>query len=251
MAAAAAMAAGLSMASARAAQPECMSPSQVLDLGSPLPRLSGILATDARVKIVAFGSSSTAGAGASRADASYPARLQVHLRGTLGHHVDVVNRGRNGDVIGDMLSRLEPEVLAEHADLVIWQVGTNALLTELDPRLVGALLLRGLRQIGSGGSDVIVMDPQYAPKVIAHPQTEEIVRRIGKLVTQAGAALFRRFELMRSWHATHLGFDQFLSPDQLHMNDWSYDCLAATLSTAIARQVAAHGPARTLPLAPQ
>jgi hypothetical protein len=28
-------------------------------------------------------------------------------------------------------------------------------------------------------------------------------------------------------------FDAFVSPDGLHMNDWSYGCLAKWLSTAI------------------
>jgi acyl-CoA thioesterase I len=88
------------------------------------------------------------------------------------------------------------------------------------------------------GASLIVMDPQFAPKVLAHPQAEYFVRLIDSTALQAGAALFRRFELMRFWHDQHLGFDQFLSPDKLHMNDWSYGCLADALAYAIVRSVA-------------
>ncbi|MBV9262589.1 MAG: hypothetical protein JO205_14575 [Pseudolabrys sp.] len=39
---------------------------------------------------------------------------------------------------------------------------------------------------------------------------------------------------MRRWHDTEqMGFDQFVSPDGLHMNDWSYGCLAKTMAAAI------------------
>jgi hypothetical protein len=40
---------------------------------------------------------------------------------------------------------------------------------------------------------------------------------------------------MRDWHdVQHLAFDSFVSPDHLHMNDWSYACLAKLLGGAIA-----------------
>ena len=40
---------------------------------------------------------------------------------------------------------------------------------------------------------------------------------------------------MRHWHeAEHLPFETFVSPDGLHMNDWSYGCLAKALGVAIA-----------------
>ena len=48
-------------------------------------------------------------------------------------------------------------------------------------------------------------------------------------------ALFRRFAVMRYWREDeHIEFDTFVSPDGLHMNDWSYACWAKVLSGAIA-----------------
>ena len=39
---------------------------------------------------------------------------------------------------------------------------------------------------------------------------------------------------MRFWHdAEHLPFEQFVTPDGLHMNDWGYGCVAKLLASAI------------------
>jgi acyl-CoA thioesterase-1 len=47
--------------------------------------------------------------------------------------------------------------------------------------------------------------------------------------------LFRRFDVMKRWHDDeHLAFSAFVSPDGLHMNDWSYACMAKGLAVAIA-----------------
>ena len=62
------------------------------------------------------------------------------------------------------------------------------------------------------------------------------------LITEAARAtdshLFRRYELMRRWREVEqIAFDKFISPDELHMNDWSYACVARALGTAIADAV--------------
>jgi lysophospholipase L1-like esterase len=222
---------------AQAAEPQCAFPNEIIDMGHPLHRTLRPISTGSPLTIVALGSSSTAGAGASKPETSYPTRLREHLSSLLGHRVIVVNRGRNGDRVGDMLVRLPMEVFPEHPDAVIWQLGTNALLTALDREDFSSLFSRGVREITDAGAELIVMDPQFAPKVLSHRQAEEFVRLIDDEALQAGAALFRRFELMRFWHDKHLSFEQFLSPDQLHMNDWSYDCLADALAYAIVRSL--------------
>ena len=39
---------------------------------------------------------------------------------------------------------------------------------------------------------------------------------------------------MRNWHEVqHIPFEAFVAPDQLHMNDWGYACVAKLLATAI------------------
>jgi hypothetical protein len=47
--------------------------------------------------------------------------------------------------------------------------------------------------------------------------------------------LFRRFAVMRYWREVrHVAFARLLAPDGLHMNDWSYGCMANLLASAIA-----------------
>src|SRR5438046_3174947 len=59
---------------------ECSAPLDLTRLEHPLKRMAQHFAAGLPVKIVAIGSSSTAGAGASSPAMSYPSRLAVELR---------------------------------------------------------------------------------------------------------------------------------------------------------------------------
>jgi acyl-CoA thioesterase I len=202
----------------------------------PLPHVSRLLASGKPIKIVALGSSSTYGAGASSSAAAYPNRLAQELTRSLpGHEFTVLNRGVNGEEITDMLARLDRAVIAERPDLVLWQVGTNSVLRDraLSPH-VGELH-QGLLRLKAIGADVVLIDPQYAPRVIAKPNCDGMVSLISAAAKAEHIGVFHRFELMRHWYVVeHLPFETFISADGLHMNDWSYACLAKALGMAIA-----------------
>jgi acyl-CoA thioesterase-1 len=204
-------------------------------LDYPLVRVSHHLETDRAIKIVAIGSSSTAGAGASSPDAAYPSRLEAELtQHFLWNDITVLNRGANGEEAPDMLARFDTSVVAEKPDLVIWQMGSNSVLRDrpLDPK--ATVLHEGLARLKAIRADIILIDPQFAPKILAKPDAEGMVAQIAATAKEQNVDLFRRFALMRRWHQTdHMPFDAFVSPDGVHMNDWSYGCLAKWLSTAI------------------
>ena len=204
-------------------------------LDYPLARVSRHLESDRAIKIVAIGSSSTAGAGASSPEAAYPSRLEAELtHHFLWQDITVLNRGTNGEEVSDMLARFDTSVIDEKPDLVIWQMGTNSVLRDrpLDPK--ATLLHAGLARLKAIRADVILIDPQFAPKVIAKADAEGMVAQIAATAKEQNVDLFHRFALMRRWHqADHMPFDAFVSPDGVHMNDWSYDCLAKWLGTAI------------------
>jgi hypothetical protein len=62
-----------------------------------------------------------------------------------------------------------------------------------------------------------------------------MVDLIGHAAKEAHVDLFQRFAVMRYWRLTeNVPFDVFLSPDELHMNDWSYGCVAKLLAGSIA-----------------
>jgi len=216
--------------------PACKVAAEQVRFDRPLPRTARLLVSGEPIKIVALGSSSTFGAGASTSAASYPSRLADELtRHFPGHEITVLNRGVNGDEAAEMLARLDRAVIAENPDLVLWQVGTNSVLRDKAVLPHASLLHEGLARLKATGADVVLIDPQYAPRVIAKPNIDGMVSLIATTAKAEHVSRFRRFDLMRHWYQTeHLPFETFVSPDGLHMNDWSYACLAKALGMAIA-----------------
>jgi lysophospholipase L1-like esterase len=203
-------------------------------LANPLARFAHKLVSEEPITIVAVGSSSTAGAGASSAAASYPNQLAVELKQHFPNHsIAVINRGVGGEEVGDMLKRFDTGVLAEHPDLVLWQLGTNSVIR--DDKLSDTSIHDGLNRIRAVGADVVLIDPQFAPKVIVKAGVASMVELIATTAKREDVDLFPRFNVMKHWiEVDHMTFETFVSPDGLHMNDWGYACMAKGLGIAIA-----------------
>jgi len=221
---------------ARAAEPKCQTAQDLARFSNPLHRLAQKLAAHDSVTIVAIGSSSTQGAGASSPAANYPSRLRAELQKRFPHNkIAVINQGIGGEEVPDMLKRFDAAIVKAKPDLVLWQLGTNSVVRGHMSGDQGALIRAGLKTIRSTGADIVLIDPQFAPKVIAKPEADRMVELIAVTAKQENVDLFRRFDVMKRWHdVDHLGFDAFVSPDGLHMNDWSYACMARGLGLAIA-----------------
>jgi lysophospholipase L1-like esterase len=237
----------------RAAEPvACTAPSDLTRFAQPLNRTARRLAAGKPITIVAIGSSSTAGAGASSAAASYPSRLAVELKERFpARTFTMINHGVNGVEVRDILARFEESVAADKPDLVLWQLGTNSLLRDRTLTEAAALINQGLTRLKAIRADVILVNPQYAPKVIAKTEAEHMIKIIATASNQANVNLFDRYAVMKRWRvAENIPFNVFLSPDELHMNDWSYGCIAKLLANAIAEaatrpaQMATSAPAR-------
>jgi acyl-CoA thioesterase I len=213
---------------------DCLTSNEVARLGGPLKRFTERLLQRAPVKIVAFGSSSTAGSGASTPENNYPNRLAAELSERFpGTPVQVINRGIGGEDAREMLARIDRDVRDEHPDLILWQLGTNALLREDGIALEAGNIREGLARMRATGADVVLIDPQYAPKVLKDPDAEPMVALLSLIAADKGVPLFSRFALMRLWREHGVPFETSLSPDLLHMNDWSYRCFARNLANAL------------------
>jgi acyl-CoA thioesterase I len=192
-----------SAAPARGSGPPCIVPPSLLRLDVPLERTARRLASSQIVVIVALGSSSTAGAGASSDAASYPSRLAMELSRYFPFQpITVLNRGVNGELAVDMLARFDRTVAAEHPDLVLWQLGTNAILRGHERWPSSSLIRDGIRRMKAIGADVVLIDPQFAPKVIVKPDVEEMVELISAAARQEHVGLFHRFAPMPC-HSRH------------------------------------------------
>jgi lysophospholipase L1-like esterase len=137
-----------------------------------------------------------------------------------------------------MLRRFDEAVVAAKPDLVLWQLGTNSVVRGHVNAAQDGLIRQGLDKIRATGADVVLIDPQFAPKVIARPDAGRMVELIAATAKATNVDLFRRFDVMKRWHdVDHLGFETFVSPDGLHMNDWGYACMAKALGMAVAEAV--------------
>lgn len=218
----------------------CRSPKGGTQAMGPLPRVAKKLVAGEPVVIVAFGSSSTAGYGVTSPEYTYPNRLAAQLR---RHYptadITVVNSGRGGEDAPEMMKRLQTSVLDAKPDLVIWQVGTNAVLRNLDPTETADMVEDGIKQIQATGADLVLVDPQYSPAVNAKAESaSRMVRLLGKIAELRHVGIFPRFEVMREWHEGQaMAFDSFVIADGLHMNDWGYACFAQLLGDNIIKSV--------------
>jgi lysophospholipase L1-like esterase len=207
----------------------------------PAPRLAEAIRRERPVRIVAFGSSSTAGAGASAPWMAYPARLESRLRAALPRlGVTVLNRGVGGEDADAMLLRLERDVIAADPDLVVWQVGANAALRSMDKADFDRFLRAGLARLRAARIDVVLMDNQRAPRIAARPGHRDYDAMLSAAAAAVpGVALFSRGALMDAWAAAGLPPGAALVEDGLHHNDLGYRCLADALAGALLAGAAA------------
>jgi lysophospholipase L1-like esterase len=218
----------------------CLPPKGGAKSMGSLPHVASKLASGKPVVIVAFGSSSTAGYGTTSPEFTYPNRLAAQLhRQYPGADITVLNRGRGGEDAPEMTKRLQAEVIDMKPDLVIWQVGTNAVLRDLDPAETAKLVEDGVARIQEAGADLVLVDPQYSPKVTERGESaSRMVSLLGKIAELRHVGIFPRFEVMREWHDRQaLPIDSFVIADGLHMNDWGYACFAQLLGDDIIKSV--------------
>jgi lysophospholipase L1-like esterase len=189
---------------------------------------------------VAFGSSSTQGWGASSPEFTYPNRLAAQLRRHYpGADITVLNHGVGGEDAPEMMKRLQTSVFDAKPDLVIWQVGTNAVLRNLDPAETAKMVEEGVARIQVAGADLVLVDPQYSPRVTEHGESaNRMVKLLGRVAELRHVGIFPRFEVMREWHDRQdLPIESFVVADGLHMNDWGYACFAQLLGDDIIKSV--------------
>ena len=231
--------------------PDVDFPVEFVSLKYQLPHLAEALQGKGPVRIVAMGSSSTAG----RWDVvPYPHRLEIYLRDRYQDRfpnlrIDVLNRGKGNEEAIEELPRFETDIFAERPSLVIWQVGTNAVFhnDRYDIEKVAAAIAAGLARLHDQRMDVLLIDPQYVTAMLLDNKAElsaRMVLLISAEAEKAGVSVFRRWALMRHWHVhDNVLFEQMLDPtdqpDRLHQSDWSTRRISQALCDAIVRAVPA------------
>lgn len=199
-----------------------------------LPSAKTALAGGAEIVIVALGSSSTQGWMATSKADSYPAQLQANLnRAFPKAHFAVINRGIGGQDAAEEVLRLDADAIAVKPSIVIWQVGANGAMRNSDPAVFRTLVSAGIERLQAAGIDVLLMDNQRSPMILASPEHVVIEQTLADLAKQYHISDFSRGLLMDSWMRGGADYAEFISPDGVHHNDLGYRCMTQVLSQAM------------------
>jgi len=213
-------------------------PSPAAPEPGPLARTLERLRSGAPLRILAIGSSSTRGVGASSPGMAYPARLEAALEKAYPGRVTVINAGIGGELAAATVDRLGHEMELAEPDLVLWQVGTNDALTPaVSEEDFGLALEAGADLVARRARDLLLIDPQVFKSAANPGRYERFVALVGDLAHRRRLALFSRNKAMKFWEKAGAA-DDLVTRDGLHMNDKGYGCVAETLALEIERQVA-------------
>jgi acyl-CoA thioesterase I len=188
------------------------------------------------LRILAIGSSSTLGVGASSPDAAYPAQLEARPSGDWGISADVVNAGVGGETSDTTLKRLVQALDRTPPDLVVWQVGTNDAVGGVDPDAFRANLAAGVAAAQARRVPIVLVDPQFYFGIKNLARFQQYVTIIADVGAARRVPVFSRFAMMKAWAAKSTAtLRAALAPDGFHMDDQGYACFARALAGDLAR----------------
>lgn len=189
--------------------------------------------------IVALGSSSTLGVGASTPEASYPAVLQTELARLLpGHDIKVVNQGVAGNSALQMFHRMDEDVLSEEPALVVWQTGVSEAINDIGIDKFKRILRKGIAKLREAGVDVVLMDHQPLPRAERYPMYQDYLAALREVAAETDTPVFRRFDVMTELLGDgRLRQDEVFAADSQHMVDGGYYCIGMALARSIAEKL--------------
>jgi acyl-CoA thioesterase I len=212
----------------------CDAPSSIdIALPAPLPNLQSTIADPKRpIRVVAIGSSSTVGVGASQPDLNYPNQLKSLLANALqDKSIAVLNRGVSGELAGKTAERLIEIVEKEQPTLVLWQVGTNDGLAGVPLENFADTVRRTIRAVKAQNVDIVIVGMQYASKALLSAHYLKIRDALLAIANEEDVLLVRRFDAMEYLEKTK--GEILLSNDGLHLNDLGYRCMAEHIAKAL------------------
>lgn len=213
----------------------CAAHQPMLKINDTLERTAERIATGAPLTILAIGSSTTAGVGASAPGAGYPLQLERLVEAALpGIEVRMHVSGVGGETAAQTLVRLEQQLAIVQPDLVLWQVGTNDALADVPEDAFRQLVEHGVASVLATGADLVLIDQQFYPTISRPARYERFVSIVDDVGSRMKACVFSRYGLMKTW-ALHApgGLRPMLAADGFHMSDRGYACLASSLAREI------------------
>jgi acyl-CoA thioesterase-1 len=213
--------------------PPCDVPATDIAAPAALPNVTQALQKGEKVRILAIGSSSTLGSGASSKSRSYPSQLESILEHALkGVDVVIVNRGVAGEVAQTTAERIKSEVSLRKPDLILWQLGTNDALARIPPQDFEKTVRSTLHWLKDNKIDVVLVGVQYTSRLARDQNYIAIRDSLQKIATGENILYVRRYDAMRFIAQTRANL-QLMAGDNFHLNDLGYQCMAEHVAHAV------------------
>lgn len=211
----------------------CSAPTNDIAMPAALPNLTEALEKKQPIKVLAIGSSSTVGVGASNPQRNYPNQLTELLKKSFaGVDLKIINKGVSGEVAAATAERLR-SLLAHHGKpkLILWQVGTNDALARVPVESFSETVRSTVRWLKSHDIDVVLVGLQYTPNVVKDEHYHAIRAELNKIAEEEQVLHVRRFAAME--FLTRVKGSALLAQDELHLNDLGYRCMAEHIAHAM------------------
>jgi len=213
--------------------PSCEVPAGDIATPIALPNVTELLKKTKAIKILAIGSSSTLGVGATSNFQSYPSQLTTILEAALkGVDVDILNRGVAGEVAETTAERIRSEVALSRPDLVLWQLGTNDALARVPIDQFEATVRSTIDWLKDNKIDVVLVGMQYTSRFARDENYFAVRDLIQKIAADENVLYIRRYDAMQFIAKTRANL-QMMSRDNFHLNDLGYHCMAEHIAHAV------------------
>lgn len=203
--------------------------------GGSLPQTGARLRAHQTLKILAIGSSTTAGVGSG--GAGFASQLGPLIKSRAPQStIEVVVSGVLAETASGAASRLQAEIAAHRPNLVIWQLGTNDATFGVSSESFRATIASGLAAIRAAGADAMLVDPQFSRWAEGSQATAVKARIIAEEGARRGVPVARRFAAMQRLAQTNRpAFDGLISWDGLHLSPAGHACMAEQVAGTIVR----------------
>ncbi len=211
----------------------CAVPEVDVATAGSLQQLGSKLKSGQPIKIMAIGSSSTFGIGASSRVHTYPSDLRPLMAVALkSANITIVNRGVSGEVAATTAQRIRDEVEVERPDLLLWQLGTNDALSRVPPTEFAETVNTTLDWLKENHIEVALIGLQYTSRLARDANYIAIRDVLFKIANDRHILYIRRYAAMQFIARTRRN-EHLLSADQFHLNDLGYECMAEQVAHAV------------------
>ena len=216
---------------------QCSVPANEIASPAPLPTLIKRLENQQPLRILAIGSSSTWGVGATSNRKNYPSQLEIMLERVLkGVPIEMINRGVSGETAGTTADRLRMEAALIKPDIVLWQVGTNDAVQRISVEQFERTVSKTVAVLKRKKIDVVLVGLQYTPKYARDEHYFAIREALKRVAADQNVLYVRRYQAMEYIAKTKASL-QMMADDDFHLNDVGYQCMAEHIAQAVTANI--------------